>query len=257
MAEIPVRDPRILLEGVEYFPVDGIHAAIIAVSAGGSRLFLGRASHTGAVNETVIVSGLAGAGAGLGVAMPLGAIGVLLIHEGMRSWRPAVAAACAVALIDVAYAATAVAIGPVIATVLSTGVQAWIRLASAVVLVAMAAHGLLSRRRRTHQAVPVRPADNTAGIRQAFVRFGLLTLINPLTALYFLAVATGNGGQQGTARVVFIAGVFSASLLWQLLLVSAGRLAGLRISATTRAWTFNIGYGLVGLYALKLAWPLP
>jgi arginine exporter protein ArgO len=209
------------------------------------------------VNDTVILSGLSGAGAGLGVAMPLGAVGVLLIQEGMRGWRPAAAAACAVALIDLTYATGAAAIGPAITTTLSTSVQAWVRLASAIVLMAMAAHGLmLSYRRRTTPADSVRPADNK-GVRQAFTRFAVLTLINPLTALYFLAVATGNGGHRGTASIAFLTGVFGASFLWQLLLVTAGTLAGLRISATARAWTFNIGYGLVGLYALKLAWPLP
>jgi threonine/homoserine/homoserine lactone efflux protein len=39
---------------------------------------------------------LAGALAGLGVALPLGAIGVLLLHEGLANgWRPAAAVAVA------------------------------------------------------------------------------------------------------------------------------------------------------------------
>src|SRR4051794_41928451 len=54
----------------------------------------------------------AGALAGLGVALPLGAIGVLLLQEGITGgWRPAFAAGTGVALVDGAYAALAVAAG--------------------------------------------------------------------------------------------------------------------------------------------------
>lgn len=205
-------------------------------------------------------SGLAGAGAGLGVAMPLGAIGVLLIQEGMRAWRPAAAAACAVAAVDLAYAVIAAATGPALTAALSEQAQAWVRLASASILAAMAVHGLLSfhRKRSRHQArspEPVKPVQ----VRTAFIRFAALTMINPLTGLYFAALATGHAHHADTtaSQVVFLAGVFVASLFWQLLLVTAGALAGTRISDTIRAWTYNIGYGIVGLYAAVLAWPLP
>ncbi|GAA2911931.1 hypothetical protein GCM10010517_78500 [Streptosporangium fragile] len=100
-------------------------------------------------------------------------------------------------------------------------------------------------------------SGDTATAGRAFTRFAALTMINPLTALYFVAVATGHSSQAGTAGVAFLGGVCTASLLWQLLLVTAGALAYPRIPPEARAWTFNIGYGLVGLYALKLAWPLP
>ena len=43
----------------------------------------------------------AGALAGLGVALPLGAVGVLIVQEGIAGgWRPASAAATGVALVD-------------------------------------------------------------------------------------------------------------------------------------------------------------
>ncbi|MFK8912270.1 lysine transporter LysE, partial [Streptomyces sp. YS-3] len=62
---------------------------------------------------------VAGAAAGLGVAMPVGAVGVLLVQEGMRDRRGAVAAASAVAVVDFAYAAVATALGPWVAATLS------------------------------------------------------------------------------------------------------------------------------------------
>jgi outer membrane usher protein FimD/PapC len=41
------------------------------------------------------------------------------------------------------------------------------------------------------------------------------------------------------------------------LLVAASGYAGARISANARAWTFRIGYGLVAVYAVKVALSFP
>ncbi|WHM38869.1 hypothetical protein [Streptomyces sp. BPTC-684] len=88
---------------------------------------------------------VAGAAAGLGVAMPVGAVGVLLVQEGMRDRRGAVAAASAVAVVDLAYAAAATALGPWVASTLS-GVEAWVRLVAAAVLAGIAGRGLWGSR---------------------------------------------------------------------------------------------------------------
>ncbi|MET7713427.1 lysine transporter LysE [Streptomyces sp. NPDC005407] len=198
---------------------------------------------------------LAGAAAGLGVAMPVGAMGVLLIQEGMRDRRGAVAAAAAVAVVDFAYAAVATALGLLVASALS-GVEAWVRLVSATVLAVIAVRGLLASR----HAGPA-PEGESAGTGpvRTFTRFAALTLINPTTALYFAALTTAQGAalSGGTAGAVFVGGVFVASLAWQQLLVAVSGLAGTRISDTARAWTFRIGYGLIAVYAVKVALPLP
>ncbi len=95
--------------------------------------------------------------------------------------------------------------------------------------------------------------------RQAFARYVALTAINPTTALYFAALTTAQGATLGSgpAGAAFLVGVGVASLLWQQSLVALGSLAGARISATARVWTFRLGYGLVAAYALKIAFPLP
>lgn len=84
---------------------------------------------------------LSGAAAGLGVAMPMGAMSVLLLQEAIRHRRTAMAAAAGVATVDLAYAALATALGPWVASHISP-VEAWIRLASAAILLSIAAHGL-------------------------------------------------------------------------------------------------------------------
>lgn len=70
--------------------------------------------------------------------MPLGAVGVLLVREGIaRGWRPAATGGTAVALVDPTYATVAVAIGTSIAVLLrryETGIH-WV---GAAVLVGVA-----------------------------------------------------------------------------------------------------------------------
>lgn len=210
---------------------------------------------------------LAGAAAGLGVAMPMGAMSVLLLQEAMRHRRTAVAAAMGIAVVDLGYAALATAVGPWAASHVSP-VEAWVRLASAAILLAIAAHGLAGAR---PEAAPPVPAPDpaaapgatrtTTGVRpaKAFARFVALTAINPTTALYFAALTTAQGASLGTgpAGAAFLVGVGAASLLWQQSLVALGSFAGARISATARVWTFRLGYGLVAAYAVKIALPLP
>ncbi|MFE0579777.1 LysE family transporter [Streptomyces sp. NPDC058874] len=212
---------------------------------------------------------LAGAAAGLGVAMPMGAMSVLLLQEAMRHRRTAVAAAAGVAVVDLGYAALATAVGPRVASHISP-VEAWVRLASAAILLAIAAHGL--SRARTGAAAPPGPGPTpdtgAAGAAQtatalrpagAFARYVALTAINPTTALYFAALTTAQGARlsSGPAGAAFLLGVGAASLLWQQALVALGSLAGAHISATARVWTFRLGYGLVAAYAVGIALPLP
>lgn len=210
---------------------------------------------------------LAGAAAGLGVAMPMGAMSVLLLQEAMRHRRTAVAAAMGIAVVDLGYAALATAVGPWVASHVSP-VEAWVRLASAAILLAIAAHGLAGAR---PEAAPPEPAPDPAAASgaprtttdlrpaRAFARYVALTAINPTTALYFAALTTAQGAslRTGAAGAAFLVGVGAASLLWQQSLVALGSLAGARISATARIWTFRLGYGLVAAYAVKIALPLP
>ncbi|MFJ6717548.1 LysE family transporter [Streptomyces sp. NPDC091259] len=207
---------------------------------------------------------LSGAVAGLGVAMPMGAMSVLLLQEAMRHRRTAVAAAAGIAVVDLGYAASATALGPWVAT--SVGpVEAWVRLAAGIVLLTIAARGLRATRRARAAppaaAPPCPAAPAPAGGRPTatFARYVGLTAVNPTTALYFAALTTAQGAslRTGGAVAAFLAGVGLASLVWQQLLVVVGSLAAARISPEVRLWTFRLGYGLVAAYALKIVFPLP
>ena len=195
---------------------------------------------------------LAGVIAGLGVAMPLGAIGVLLVQEGItRGWRPAAAGATGVALVDFGYAAVAVLAGTLVSGALA-GHERPVRLVGAAVLVLLAARGLLALRRpgsSRSTALAEVPPGRVLG------RFVALTAINPLTAVYFVVLTAGLGdGVAGGGRATaFVLGVFAASLSWQLVLAAAGALAGTRLPAWARTATSLAGYVLVVGYAVRLA----
>ncbi|MER5930728.1 LysE family transporter [Streptomyces sp. NPDC002054] len=87
---------------------------------------------------------LAGAAAGLGVAVPMGAMSVLLLQEAIRSRRAAVAGATGIAVVDFGYAALAVAVGPWVASHVAP-IEAWVRLAAATILLTIATQGLRPR----------------------------------------------------------------------------------------------------------------
>jgi arginine exporter protein ArgO len=193
----------------------------------------------------------AGALAGLGVALPLGAVGVLIVQEGITGgWRPASAAATGVALVDGAYAAVAVAAGAGVTTALA-GLERAIQLVGAVVLLAVAVRGLLALRTPAGRTTPGAPAPGARVLR----RFVALTAVNPMTAVYFVVLTAGLGGivADAASGAAFAAGVLVASLAWQLTLAAAASLAGARLPSWLRLATSLAGYLVVVGYAARLA----
>jgi arginine exporter protein ArgO len=193
----------------------------------------------------------AGALAGLGVALPLGAVGVLIVQEGITGgWRPASAAATGVALVDGAYAAVAVVAGAAVTAALA-GLERGVQLVGAVVLLAVAVRGLLALRTPPERGGQAGPVPKARVLR----RFVALTAINPMTAVYFVVLTAGLGEvvTDPASRVAFAAGVLLASLAWQLTLAGAASLAGARLPSWLRVATSLAGYLLVVGYAVRLA----
>ena len=198
----------------------------------------------------------AGLAAGLGIALPLGAIGVLILREGVeRGIRAAGVAALAVATVDFAYALVAVVVGERIADALS-GVERLVQ-----VVGALALSGRGPRRPRPPAQCARRASDPWAqpelpvGSGSTFLRFVGLTAINPMTAVYFVALTAGlsqrlSGPGAGTA---FAVGVFLGSLSWQMVLAIGGGTAGARMSERVRIGVSLAGYAIVAGYAVKLA----
>ncbi|GAA0804174.1 LysE family transporter [Spirilliplanes yamanashiensis] len=164
---------------------------------------------------------LAGVVAGYGIAVPVGAIGVLLVGLAARAGvRVGAAAALGVAVADGVYALVAVAGGAALAAALAP-VAGPLRYAAAVVLLALAAHTVAGALRRRSGAPP-RVAATPA---RAFLALFGLTLLNPATVLYFVALVLGRAPGSG-GGAAFVAGAFLASASWQLLLAAGGSLVG-------------------------------
>lgn len=190
----------------------------------------------------------AGALAGLALAVPLGAIGVLLVQEGAtRGWAKGTPAAAAVASVDVLYCGIAVGAGSV-AVPLIVVAAPWPQVVSGVILIAIAAVALL-RSGRVGAGTPTTPTARPMASWRRYLLFLGLTAINPATLVYFGAVVTGltTVTGAGVTAAAFIAGVGSASLTWQVLLVGAGALTRSATGDRWRRGTALVGSGVVGV----------
>ena len=142
-----------------------------------------------------------GAIAGYGIAIPVGAIAVLLVDLAMRrGFVRAAAAGAGVATADLVYALVAVLLGAAVADALEPH-QDTLRIVSAVVLLGVAAYLLRGalRRRATGDA----PSVSNAGAFGTYVRFLGLTILNPATITYFVALILGLDRTREELRPVF------------------------------------------------------
>ena len=192
----------------------------------------------------------AGIVAGLAVAIPLGAIGVLIVDLGVRGgFRPAFLAGLGTALADGLYATVAAVAGLAVGAWLAPAERA-IALAAAAVLAAVAVYGLVALRRGpAARALP--PADH-----RLVARFLALTAVNPATAATFAGLIVGLPAvahASAPGKAAFVAGAFGASLAWQSTLAGGGALMRHGLPPSARTWTSVIGRVIVLALAVKLA----
>jgi arginine exporter protein ArgO len=201
---------------------------------------------------TDVLPGLgAGILAGLGVAMPLGAMGVLVVEIGRRTgFREGAAAGLGVAGADGLYATAAVLGGAAAASLLAP-VEDEVRLLSAAVLVAVAAWLLWSLRRPVADGPP-----QPRALHHTSLRFLALTVVNPPTAAYFAALVVGLPAVAAAAapgKAAFVIGAFAASLGWQTGLAGVGAVLHRRLPERARVWTGVAGALLVLAFAARTA----
>lgn len=175
---------------------------------------------------------LTGMVAGFGIAVPVGAIAVLIVETGIRcGFRCAASAGAGAATADLVYAGIAAAGGAGIASSVRS-IDEPLRYVSALVLVAIAVVGL--RRAMRPPASPASSAIPSRGeLLATYGRFLGLTIINPATVAYFAAFVIGLGIAADLTLgdgVLFVAGAFLASLSWQTLLAGVGAVARHRLS---------------------------
>jgi arginine exporter protein ArgO len=189
---------------------------------------------------------LAGVVAGYGVAVPVGAIGVLIAGLSARtSLRVGAAAGLGAATADGVYALIAALGGAAVAGLIApiaTPLR-WVAAGVLLVLAASTAWGAF----RKPVARETRPM--TAG--RAYAGILGLTLLNPATVVYFAALVLGRGGSGG--GVWFVVGAFLASASWQLFIAGSGSLVGRLLTGERgRMITALVSSAVITVLALRL-----
>ena len=198
-----------------------------------------------------LVSGLL---AGYGVAVPVGAIAVLILGLSARtSLVVGAGAGLGAATADGIYAAVAAMGGAAVAGLVRpvAGPLRW--LAPAVLLGLAVRTAATAWRDRARAAAPDR-VPVTPG--RAYLGVLPLTLLNPATVIYFSALVLGRqaqGTRSVAASVVFVLAAFAASASWQLLIAASGSAVG-RVLAGPRGrfGTALVSSVLIGVLAVAL-----
>jgi threonine/homoserine/homoserine lactone efflux protein len=193
---------------------------------------------------------LAGLAAGLAIAMQVGVVSLLLIEASVVSGpKVGVAAGMGVATADLGFAAVAAAAGGAAGAALSHH-EGEIRVVAAMVVAAIAIHGLVALARQgAPAAVPAAPESGGAP-RTHYARFVAITAANPLTIASFAAVAAALSLDGTAAAAAFAAGVGVASAAWHVALTLAAGHAGRCMTPRLRRG-FAIA-GRVGVLAIAV-----
>jgi threonine/homoserine/homoserine lactone efflux protein len=192
--------------------------------------------------DAALIAGLA---AGLAIAMQVGAVSLLLVEASVVAGpRVGVAAGMGVATADLGFAVIAAAAGGAAGAALSSH-ETEIRVVAAIVVTAIAVHGLIALAR---ERAPVTPdVEEAAGAdpRTHFARFLAITAANPLTIASFAAVAAALSLDGPASAAAFAAGVGIASAGWHLVLTLAAGHAGRWMTPRVRT-----GFAVAGRLAV-------
>ena len=214
------------------------------------------------LRPVVIAALAAGLLAGYGIAMPVGAVAAYLVALTARtSLRTGVFAALGVATADGVYALIAVSCRAALAPALRPATLP-MRWGSAVVLIALAVHGTITAiRRRRERRDGTRVGGAPSGAVRAFLGMWGMTMMNPLTVLYFTALVLGRqtAAAPGPAdQAGFVLAVFVASASWQLTLAGGGAFLGRVLTSSRGQLLTAIAAGLlIGGLAVHLLMAAP
>ncbi|WP_034270924.1 LysE family transporter [Actinospica robiniae] len=213
---------------------------------------------------TILVAGLL---AGFGIAVQVGAITVLIMSlSANHSLRTGLAAGMGTATADGLYALLATTAGAGVAALLRpiAGPMRWIA-AAVLVLIAVRGVTVALRTRRTDAATVSADETESAGEATAeparrplgayFQVLGL-TILNPLTIIYFSVLVLGlhNGSSWSIAdAAVFVLATVAASACWQSVLALGGALIGRALTGPRgRLGSALVGNAVIAVLAVHL-----
>ena len=148
--------------------------------------------------------------AGLGIAVPVGPIAVLVVDQGMRrGFRMGAVAGVGAATADLIYASLAGLIGAAAADALEP-YAGTLKAVGAGVLAAIVGYRMW---RLLRPLAEVEVGLPERSVRRTYLGFLGLTLLNPLTITYFAALILGLQSKHTGAlgKVLFVVGAFAAS----------------------------------------------
>lgn len=189
---------------------------------------------------------LAGAVAGFAIAVPVGAIAVLIIQTGLTRGVPAgLAAGAGAATADLIYATVAVLAGLGLTQLIGPLIGP-LRVVGGLVLMAIGVRGLAGLRSPRDMT----QANEAGRVHRPHWRTYLemvgLTLLNPATVIYFAALTLGLPLLSGLPeRLAFAGAAFAASLAWQSLLAVFGAALGRGSGQRLRRPTTIVGNSVV------------
>ncbi|MBF8289910.1 MAG: lysine transporter LysE [Chloroflexi bacterium] len=196
---------------------------------------------------------IAGALAGWAIAIPVGAIAILIIETGIRrGFAAAAAAGAGAAAADGIYVTLAVVGGAALATTIAPIMEP-LRIVAIGALLAIGLRGLI-RLSRTSRDGPA-ATDPPGSLGGTFLRFLGLTILNPATVIYFAAliVALPDIGRDAQTRAAFAAGAFLASLAWQMVLAAFSAFAHHRLPQRVQIGISVLGNLVICGFAVLLA----
>jgi threonine/homoserine/homoserine lactone efflux protein len=197
----------------------------------------------------VLTSILQGAAAGFAIAIPVGAIGVLIVERGIRfGFREAFVAGLGVATADLVYASIAAGAGVAVSEIIEPALRP-LRWAAVVVLVAVAIQILLRGSERT-----VTPPARAGG-RRSYLLFLGLTIVNPATMVYFVSLIVGLevASTSAVEKVAFALAAGAASAVWQSTLAGIATVAGTRLGTGFQRASSIAGAVVILALALQTA----
>ena len=190
---------------------------------------------------------------GLAIAAPLGPIGTLCINRTLENgFAAGVSGGLGTALADALYAALA-AIGFAAFSVWLSVLDTPLRLIGGAFMLWL---GFRSFKSQPSSGTAKVSARDILGTMAATFT---LTVVNPMTILSFTALFAGLGlaaSASGTHALLVVAGVFTGSMLWWIILSAGISIARHRMSGTLAVWISRVSGILLlafGLWALATA----
>ena len=190
---------------------------------------------------------------GFAIAAPVGAIGVLCIRRTLAGGTAlGLATGLGAATADGVYGAVA-ALGLTAISAALVGARAWLGLAGGVALIYLGTRTMLARPAEDRGDV----RSVSGGLAAAWGSTFLLTLGNPSTILAFIAVfaalGVGAAGSGPAGALALVAGVFSGSALWWLVLSGSVGLVRHRVSVAATLWIDRASGALIAAFGVAAA----